>query len=56
MYISPPRPTRESRGKILHTRNHKSDNSFENTTDNPLDNSSEIHGGSDNPLENTADN
>ena len=30
-----------TRGKILHTRNHKSENPLENTTENPLDNPSE---------------
>ena len=39
------------RGKILHTRNHKSEIPLENATEHPLDISSKIHRESDNPLE-----
>ena len=45
---APPRPTKPgmgagggSQGKILHTRNHKSEVPSENASEDPLDNSSE---------------
>ena len=44
-----------ARGKILHTRNHKSEIPLENATEHPLAISRKIHWGSDTPLENATD-
>ena len=41
MMIVTPSAARLARGKILHTRNHKSEIPLEHTSENPLDNSSE---------------